>query len=107
MGIACGAQNLKDVERLSAEGSPSARRFLGVGARRVPDTTMRDFLCKLTPESLTPALHRLVKAAHRRKALASGDLPLECLHSTVKERLSLVAMTTTLNVKRRVSNHRS
>lgn len=79
MGIACGAQNLKDVERLSAEGSPSARRFLGVGARRVPDTTMRDFLCKLTPESLTPALHRLVKAAHRRKALASGDLPLGVL----------------------------
>src|SRR5690606_4331249 len=79
MGITCGAASLKDVERLTAEGAPSARRFLHVGARRVPDTTMRDVVCRITPEAVIPALHRGVKKAHRRKALASEDLPLGVL----------------------------
>lgn len=75
MGVACGAKNLQEVERLTEEGALSARLFLGVGARRVPDTTLRDTLCKLTPESITPALHRVVKAAHRRKSLSPETLP--------------------------------
>lgn len=50
MGIACGAKNFQDVERLTEEGTLSARLFLGVGTRRVPDTTLRDMLCKLTNE---------------------------------------------------------
>src|SRR5690606_10588312 len=52
MGITCGAESLKDVERLTAEGAPSARRFLHVGTRRVPDTTMRDVVCRITPEAV-------------------------------------------------------
>jgi DDE_Tnp_1-associated len=75
MGIACGAKNLQDVERLTEEGTPASRLFLGVGARRIPDTTLRDTLCQLTPEAVTPALHRVVKAAQRRKSLNPESLP--------------------------------
>lgn len=50
------------------------RRKLKLGGRR-PDTTMRDVLCALSLEEVRACLHRLVKAAWRRKALAPVGLP--------------------------------
>jgi len=54
-------------------------RWLGI-ARRVPDTTLRDLLCKLTPVQLRRHLHAALlpkqsRAAVRRKALTECALP--------------------------------
>jgi DDE_Tnp_1-associated len=74
VGMSAGCTSLKAVESLTAEFSVAMRRWLGIFSR-VPDTTLRDALCLLTPEMLRPALHYVVKAASRRKALAPQELP--------------------------------
>ena len=71
VGLVSGAQSLGDVERTTAELTPAVRRRLGIH-RRVPDTTLRDTLCKLRPAEVRPHLHRVVRAAHRRKALSAA-----------------------------------
>jgi hypothetical protein len=71
VGLVSGAQGLGDVERTTAELTPAVRRRLGI-RRRVPDTTLRDTLCKLRPHEVRPHLHRVVRAAHRRKALSAA-----------------------------------
>lgn len=72
--IVAGCRSLAQLENLSAEMSESARRLLGL-PRRLPDTTVRDVLVKLSPDSLRQALYRLIRAAHRRKALKPVGLP--------------------------------
>ena len=62
------------VEDLTGSWSRSIRRWLGIG-RRVPDTTLRDLLCQLSPRALRPHLHALIRAAFRRKALTHDGLP--------------------------------
>jgi hypothetical protein len=74
VGMSAGCTSLKTVESLTEVVSSTMRRWLGIGGR-VPDTTLRDTLCALTPELLRPALHRVVKAALRRKALVPQGLP--------------------------------
>jgi hypothetical protein len=55
--------------------TPEIRRWLQI-PRRVPDTTLRDTLVTIKPEHLPSVLHRAVRAAHRRKALAPDVLPI-------------------------------
>lgn len=75
VGLAASCRSLRDVERLTEHGiSGSMRRLLGLG-RRIPDTTLRDLLCKLAPEALKPLLHQVTRDAHRRKALTPRGLP--------------------------------
>ena len=74
VGLSAGCRSLAEVEQLTSNMSLPMRRWLGV-VRRVPDTTLRELLCKLTPAALRPHLHAVVRAAHRRKALASCALP--------------------------------
>lgn len=74
VGLAAGCKSLQEVEELTARMSGSMRRRLGV-MRRLPDTTARDLLCRLLPTEVRQALHRLVRKAHRRKALAPVGLP--------------------------------
>jgi len=69
-----GARSTADAEQLTTLLSPAIRRRLGV-ARRVPDTTLRDTLCGLAPDDVRAVLHRQVRAADRRKALAPHALP--------------------------------
>ncbi len=69
-----GARSTAEAEALSARLSPAMRRQLGV-SRRVPDTTLRDTLCRLAPDDLRAVLHRSVQAADRRKALVPQGLP--------------------------------
>ena len=71
VGLVSGAKSLGDVERTTAELTPAVRRRLGI-RRRVSDTTLRDLLCKLRPHEVRPHLHRVVRAAHRRKALSDA-----------------------------------
>jgi hypothetical protein len=74
VGCVAGARSLAHVENLTAELSRASRRWLGL-PRRVPDTTMRDALVALDPSGVSRCIHRVVKAAHRRKALEPVGLP--------------------------------
>lgn len=68
VGLMAGCNNLAEVEDLTENLRLSMRRLLGI-LRRVADTTLRDFLCRLGIEPLRAILHRAVHAATRRKAL--------------------------------------
>ena len=74
VGMMVGAKGLAEVEELTDRMSRAIRRLLGV-VRRVPDTTMRDLLVKLTPNGLRQLLYRVVRAAQYRKALKPDGFP--------------------------------
>ena len=78
VGAMAGCGSLREVEQLTQLLSPAMRRRLGL-ARRQPDTTLRDALCALSVDELRACLHRLVRAAWRRKALAPQELPFGVL----------------------------
>lgn len=73
-GMLAGACSVAAVETLSTRLSRPLRRLLGVH-RRVPDTTLRQALCRLDPSALRKPLHALIHRAHRRQALESAELP--------------------------------
>ena len=73
-GMMSGCRSLRELEQLTEMLSPAIRRKLKLG-RRLPDTTLRDALCKLSLDGLRGCLHRVVKAAWRRKALEPQGLP--------------------------------
>lgn len=75
LGLLAGCRSLGETEELTGRLSVSFRRLLGI-PRRLADTTMRDFLCRVSIEDLRTCLHRIVWAAHRRKALHT-DLPFQ------------------------------
>ena len=76
VGLAAGANGLDEVEDLTEQMTPEIRRWLQI-PRRVPDTTLRDALVTIKPNLLPSVLHRAVRAAHRRKALARADMKME------------------------------
>jgi hypothetical protein len=78
VGLMAGCRSLADLEQLSELFSPAVRRKLKLG-RRVPDTTLRDALCKLSIGDLRACLHRAVKGAARRKALGPVGFPFGVL----------------------------
>ena len=67
-------KSLSQLENLSSEMSPAARRLFKL-PRRLPDTTVRDLLVMLEPDGLRQAIYRQVRAAVRRKALCPSGLP--------------------------------
>lgn len=75
VGLMAGCKGLWEAEQLTAGLSVAARRQLGL-PRRLADTTARDALCQVSLDELRPVLHRLVRAAWRRKALEPVDLPV-------------------------------
>jgi len=78
VGLMAGCKSLWDSEQLTAGLSVAARRQLAV-PRRLADTTARDALCQVSLDDLRSALHRLVRAAWRRKALEPVGLPMSVL----------------------------
>ena len=78
VGLMAGCKGLWEAEQLTAGLSVAARRQLGL-PRRLADTTARDALCQVSLDELRPVLHRLVRAAWRRKALEPVGLPLSVL----------------------------
>jgi hypothetical protein len=75
VGLMAGSKGLREVETLTGSLSVASRRQLKL-ARRVPDTTMRDALCRLSLAALRAALHRVVRAAWRRKAFDERAVPI-------------------------------
>ena len=75
VGLMAGCKSLWESEELTAGLSRAVRRQLGL-PRRLPDTTARDALCQVSLDELRAALHRMVHAAWRRKALAPVGLPV-------------------------------
>ena len=74
LGMMAGCKNLREVERLTEKFSRPIRRRLGI-PRRLPDTTARDVLCALSPETLIPILYRVLAIANRAKSLGKMTLP--------------------------------
>jgi hypothetical protein len=78
VGLMAGCKGLWEAEQLTAGLSVAVRRQLGLG-RRLADTTARDALCQVSLDELRSALHRLVRAAWRRRALEPVGLPVSVL----------------------------
>ena len=72
LGLACGCKGLAELEELTAEMPMSVRKLVGI-PKRIPDTTLRDFLCQLDPQSLSEVLYVVGYDAWRRKALHHND----------------------------------
>lgn len=86
LGILSGCKGLGEVEELSSELSRPVRKLLSI-PRRIPDTTLRDFLCKLDPVKLENLLFVIGYDAGDRKALRDRndvELPFGVLSSDVK-----------------------
>jgi hypothetical protein len=75
VGLMAGCRSLWEAEQLTEAMSPAARRLVGL-PRRLADTTARDALCRVPLDGVRAALHRLVRASWRRKALAPVGLPI-------------------------------
>src|SRR6266508_3378712 len=75
LGLMAGCRSLWEAEQLTERLAPAMRRRLGV-PRRLADTTARDALCCVSLDGLRAVLHRAVRAAWRRKALAPVGLPM-------------------------------
>jgi len=75
VGLAASKRSLRQIE-LFTDGALSGamRRMLNLH-QRVPDTTLRDLVCKLSPDSLRTLLHQTTREALRRKALRPDGLP--------------------------------
>ncbi|RMH27791.1 MAG: ISAs1 family transposase [Planctomycetota bacterium] len=68
VGMAAGCRSLAETERLSEQFSPATNRALGLRGR-LPDTTARDLLERLSPDDIRACNHRVIRKAHRRKSL--------------------------------------
>jgi len=68
------ARSLRAAERLS-EDLAGARGLKGL-VRRLPDSTLGDFLASLSPKALRRHVQRQVLVEHRRKALEPKVLPI-------------------------------
>jgi len=68
------ARSLRAAEELS-EDLADGGRIKGL-RRRVPDSTLGDFLSRLSPTPLRKHLHKQILAEHRRKALEPTVLPI-------------------------------
>jgi hypothetical protein len=73
-----GRKGLAEAEALSNEMSKAMRRLLSI-PRRIPDTTLRDILCRLCPNELRKVIHATIKAAWRRKALKPVGFPFNAV----------------------------
>ena len=74
LGAVAALRSLREVEALTAGLRPAVRRRSRI-TRRYNDTKLRDTLLRLHPEETRVAIHRQVKAEHRRGNLKPTRLP--------------------------------
>lgn len=72
--LAASCTGLREAEELTEQMSPIMRRKLGIRGR-IPDTTMRTIAAGLEPDEVRQHIHKQIRAAARRKALAPDGLP--------------------------------
>jgi hypothetical protein len=75
VALMAGRKSTAEAESLTDEMSPAMRKQLGIN-RRVPDTTLRDWLCRSSPDELRQLIHNSIHAAKRRNALEPLGFPL-------------------------------
>jgi hypothetical protein len=75
VGLMAGKKSLASIEALTKKLSVGIRRCLAI-SRRVSDTTLRDVLVRIAPDTLRGRLHAQVKAAARAKRLTPDGLPI-------------------------------
>ena len=97
-----GCKSLAEMEALTAEASPAARRKLGLKGR-LPDTTARDVLVRVGPRSLRRALHRQIRRAHRRKQLRPVGFPFGVV--TMDGKMTAVKATSGPYVQRKTGTN--
>jgi hypothetical protein len=68
LGLAAGCKGLTEVEEMTADMPKAVRKLTGL-PRRVPDTTLRDFACRVDPAQVLRMLYVVGYDAWRRKAL--------------------------------------
>ena len=68
-GIMSGQKSLRQVEQTTEELSESTKKLLRI-KKRLPDTTLRDFLVALQADTVLTLLYRCVHQAIRRKSLS-------------------------------------
>jgi len=68
-GLMSGCKSLGELEKLTGRMSRDVQRMLGISGR-LADTTLRDALCKASPDSCRVLLRRAVLKAKRRGAFA-------------------------------------
>lgn len=79
VGLGAGCKGFGDVEKMTKEFPKSVRRRLGI-KKRIPDTTLRDFVCQVDPNEILKLLSTIGYDASRRKALQPVfDLPFGVL----------------------------
>ena len=76
-GLMMLARSLRAAESLSEDLADSGR-IKGL-KRRIPDSTLGDFLARLSPKPLRQHLHGQILAEHRRKALEPTVLPIRSI----------------------------
>lgn len=74
VGLTAECRSLAEVEALTDEMSPAARRALRLH-QRAPDTTMRDAIIQVKPNGLRRRIYSQVGAGIRRKAIAADAFP--------------------------------
>ncbi len=75
VGLAAGCKGLGEVEKLTSRMTRKVRHLIGL-KRRMPDTTLRDYLCMLNPHDICKLIWIAGYDALRRKAIrSSGELP--------------------------------
>lgn len=73
-GLVAGRKSLAETEELTDDLPLPLRRVLGV-PRRTPDTTLRNLVVALDPQSVRRRLHHPIRVANRRKQLDNGVFP--------------------------------
>ena len=75
VGMGSGCKSLRDTERRSEYFNKAICRLIDTG-RRVPDTTMRDLVCKLRPDDIRQCIKNSIDAAEKRGILKPVGLPM-------------------------------
>lgn len=80
LGLLSGRSGFSGMEKLSKVLGSAARKVLGLG-RRIPDTTLSEFVCGLETKGLQEVLVEMGKRMHRRKSLEglTRGLPIRML----------------------------
>lgn len=72
VGLAAGCKGLLGVEKLTKKMTKQVRKLIGI-TRFVPDTTLRDYLCKLDPYEICKLIWIAGYDALRRKAIRTSS----------------------------------